>query len=34
MADDTTFTHMNEQENMENNTTLRYFTEIRQQEPE
>jgi hypothetical protein len=34
MTDDTTFTHMSEQENMENNTTLGYFTAIRQQEPE
>lgn len=35
MTSDTIFTSQNgEEENMENNPTLRYFTDIRQQEPE
>jgi len=34
MTNDTIVTSMSEQQNMGDATTLRYFTEIRQQEPE
>jgi hypothetical protein len=34
MTNDATVTSMSEQQNMGDATTLRYFTEIRQQEPE
>jgi len=34
MTNDTTFTTLSEQQNMDDETTLRYFTGIRQQEPE
>ena len=34
MIDDNTITSLNEQNDMDNDPTLRYFTAIRQQEPE